>query len=100
MVLGIANVNEMSTFSVNVAQTLGEVELYLLITTVNQAYLTITDRAHALHRLFIDDDKSIIGRIRYDYQILGHVLLALNTQNLRWVLQVLRSGIFGLNRGH
>lgn len=67
MILGITNVDVVIALSVNVTQALWVVELHLIVISIDQANLAISNDIHALHGFFIYHDQTVIRTIRNDY---------------------------------
>ena len=63
VVLGVAEIEEVHVFAVNVAHTLRVVELCLVVGPVDEADLSVADLVHELHSVFIDKDDAIIGSV-------------------------------------
>jgi hypothetical protein len=61
VILSIANINKMLSLPVDMAKTLREMELNLLVAAVDQPHFAIADGGLTLHRLLIDDEDSIVG---------------------------------------
>lgn len=94
MVLGITDVHKMGAFSIDMAQSLGMVELNLLVVAVHEAELAIAHNTNTLEGLLVNNDYSVIRSVRYQQKIILQVLLSFNAEDLAWVLQVLGFSIF------
>jgi len=78
MIFGVTNIYEVSSFSIDMTEPLGIMELNFTIGSIYQSNTAISDCSNALHGLFIDNDETIVRWVRDNDQVLGHVLLTFN----------------------
>ena len=68
----------MLVVSVKVTHALGVMEARLLITAIDQAHLGTTDCANALSGFFINQDQTVVARVRYHQKIMWESFLFLD----------------------
>ena len=89
MVLRVAQVDEVLVLAVDVTHALRVVELRLIVSTIDEANLAISDLVLELHLLFIDDDKTVVGCVRHNDQVSVQTCLFFDTDHLARVAEVL-----------
>jgi hypothetical protein len=60
MIFGVTNIYEVSSFSIDMTEPLGIMELNFTIGSIYQSNTAISDCSNALHSLFIDNDETIV----------------------------------------
>lgn len=60
MIFGVTNIYEVSSFSIDMTEPLGIMELNFTIGSIYQSNTAISDCSNALHGLFIDNDETIV----------------------------------------
>ncbi len=69
MVFRVAEIDEMLVLSVYMAQALWVVKLSLIVSTVYQPNLAVSDLILKSHCVFIDNNYSIVCRVCYNNQV-------------------------------
>lgn len=91
MVFRVTQIDEMAALPEHMAESLRIVELRLRIVSIDQSYLSIADLVLKSHRVFVDDNKTVVRRVRYDDQIVVKICLLLDAEDLARVSKVLLS---------
>ena len=64
-------------------------KLRLRISTVHEAYFCVANLVLELHIFFVDNDYSVVCRVRNYKQIVRHVILSFNAKHFARVSEVL-----------
>ncbi len=96
MVFRVTEVDEMLVLSVDMAQALRVVKLSLVVSTVHQTNLAVSDLILKSHCVFIDYNDSIICGVCNNNQVSIQAMLFLNADDFAWVPEVLTTCNFFL----
>ena len=97
MVLRVAKVDEVLVLTEDMTHALRVVELRLVVKTIYEANLAVSDLVLKLHGIFIYNDYTVVGCICDENEITIEASLLLNTDNLARIAEILTSSgtLFG-----
>ena len=79
MILGVAQVDEVLTITVEMTHALWVMKASLVESAINQTHLGTAYLSHALTCLFIYQDQAVISGVRYHQDVIIEALLFLDT---------------------
>ena len=89
VVLCVAKVQEVLILPENVAEALRMMELSLVVGTIDQANLAIADLVFKLHRLLVNNYKSVVCRVNDHKKVVVEAGLLLDADGFAWVPKIL-----------
>ena len=98
MIFSVTYVKKMIAFTIHMAKSLGVVKLCLSKSTVHEPYFCVANLLLELHIFFVDDQDSIVCRVRNYKKIVRHIFLSFNAKYFTRVFKVLIVGIFQSRR--
>ena len=96
MIFRVTEIDKMLILSIDMAQALWVMKLSLIVSTIYQTNLAVSDLILKCHCVFIDYNHSIICRVSYKNQVSIQTELFLNTDDFTRVSEMLTTCNFFL----